>query len=500
MRCKTCDYSLWGITGRACPECGGAFQPSDFDLTPNAVRFLCPHCRQQYFGTGPMGHLDPIAFDCVSCGAPIHMDQMVLEPREGIADDRTRADRNPWLERPRIKMRSAYWRTVGKSIGSPMRLAWATPQESAASTALGFFTINLIWILALNALPMVVLFAIPIFLTGGGGGSTWQQVVLPLAMLIGVPTVGMFMVFFLWAIVTQGVLMLLARRREGVGTTVKAMAYASAPVLTMAIPCVGVYALPIGIIWWAIGGIAMLTAMHRIAWWRAAIAHTIGLIVAVGLPAGGAAFVIYGMVKNTQVAMAGAMSSIAAHTLYSDLQATPASTTGPAPIHLIDLMTAQSGLPFAADNLGEFRITPPEMLIDGKSLTDHLQLTQAELDARNADLRAAMLPSGIHRIGHLVLAYHGIDLGNPPAPNLWIAIVWPDPDSGAVFTRSRRAAVIDAQGTATDIDVNQFPVELSAQNAMRKSLSIPEIPDPATVHMWPPGSAYGPSPTAAPVP
>src|SRR5690606_29646476 len=119
----------------------------------------------------------------------------------------------------------------------------------------------------------------------------------------------------------------------------------SAPVLTMAIPCVGVYALPIGIIWWAIGGIAMLTAMHRIAWWRAAIAHTIGLIVAVGLPAGGAAFVIYGMVKNTQVAMAGAMSSIAAHTLYSDLQATPASTTGPAPIHLIDLMTAQSGLP-----------------------------------------------------------------------------------------------------------------------------------------------------------
>ena len=502
MRCKTCDYSLWGIAGRSCPECGAGFLPSGFDLVPNAVRFLCPHCRQQYFGTGPQGHLDPIEFDCVSCGAAIHMDQMVLEPREGIADDRTRADRNPWLERPRIKLRAAYWRTVGKSIGSPMRLARATPRESSASAAIGFFAINLIWVLALNALPLLAIMLLPsLFLGGGGGGgSTWFQVILPIAMLIGVPTVGMFLVFFLWALITQVVLSLIATRAWRMGDTIKAMAYSSAPVLLMAIPCVGVYALPIGMIWWAIGGIAMLTAIHRIAWWRAAIAHTIGMVIALGLPAGGAAYAIYGIVNNTQAAMAGAMSSIAAHNLYADLNATPGSTTGPAPIHLIDLITAQSGLPYSADNLGDFRITPPEMLIDGKSLMNHLRLPQAELDARNADLRAAMLPSGIHRIGHLVLTYHGIDLANPPTPDLWIAIVWPDPDSGAVFTRSQSAAVIDAYGSATDIDVNRFSVEIQIQNAMRKSLNIPEIPDPATVHMWPPGSAYGPSPAPAPAP
>ena len=68
MRCPTCDYSLWNLTAKACPECGGTFSTRDFEFVPNTVRFGCPHCNQSYYGTGPRGYLEPDVFDCVSCG------------------------------------------------------------------------------------------------------------------------------------------------------------------------------------------------------------------------------------------------------------------------------------------------------------------------------------------------------------------------------------------------------------------------------------------------
>ena len=87
MRCQTCDYSLWNLTRRDCPECGKAFVPSDFEFEPNAVQYCCPHCEQVYYGDGPGGHLRPIEFDCVQCGQHVHMDQMVLRPAGGFGDD-----------------------------------------------------------------------------------------------------------------------------------------------------------------------------------------------------------------------------------------------------------------------------------------------------------------------------------------------------------------------------------------------------------------------------
>ena len=97
MRCKTCDYPLWTLTSRMCPECGAAFLPSDFDFVPNSVRFCCPHCDQAYYGTTERGHLSPREFECVSCGAFIRMDEMVLRPAAGVAESQTRAATNPWL-------------------------------------------------------------------------------------------------------------------------------------------------------------------------------------------------------------------------------------------------------------------------------------------------------------------------------------------------------------------------------------------------------------------
>ena len=84
MRCQGCDYPLWNLTARQCPECGRPFRPSEFRFVANSVRFCCPHCGQDYYGTGPVGHLVPVEFDCVRCHRRVHMDQMVLLPTEGV--------------------------------------------------------------------------------------------------------------------------------------------------------------------------------------------------------------------------------------------------------------------------------------------------------------------------------------------------------------------------------------------------------------------------------
>ncbi len=84
MRCTSCDYALWNLKTRRCPECGRAFRPGDYEFVPNSVQFCCPHCNQAYYGTGPKGHLVPEEFDCVRCSRRIGMDEMALLPAEGV--------------------------------------------------------------------------------------------------------------------------------------------------------------------------------------------------------------------------------------------------------------------------------------------------------------------------------------------------------------------------------------------------------------------------------
>ncbi len=99
MRCKQCDYRLWNLRRRDCPECGSPFKPSDYEFVINSVRFCCPHCNQAYYGTGEFGHLVPIEFDCASCGTHIHMDETIVLPTENVREEQTQVDQNPWLDR-----------------------------------------------------------------------------------------------------------------------------------------------------------------------------------------------------------------------------------------------------------------------------------------------------------------------------------------------------------------------------------------------------------------
>src|SRR5262245_42651268 len=121
MRCKGCNYPLWNLPTRSCPECGRGFVPSEFEFAPDSVRFCCPHCMQEYYGTDANGHLVPRSFVCVKCAQPIDMDQMVLLPAAGTPEDLTRPDEIPWTVK-RTPWLRAFFGTLGLGMFQPARM------------------------------------------------------------------------------------------------------------------------------------------------------------------------------------------------------------------------------------------------------------------------------------------------------------------------------------------------------------------------------------------
>ena len=243
MRCKVCDYRLWNLRSRQCPECGTGFWPSEFEFSPNSVQFQCPHCGQSYYGTGAKGHLVPARFACVGCGNDVDMDEMVLGPTAGLEEEQTEVDRSPWLNRKRVGFFKGWVRTVGRSMVGQTRLMRATPVNSSAAEAWWF---GLLSQLIVSVSAMSLFLAIPLVMgisamfTGGGvlgggvGGMTAGFAIMTL-----VPIVGGVLGMSVWGLLVHGILRLSGQTRAGLGRTYQAMCYSSAAVAPAAVPCFG---------------------------------------------------------------------------------------------------------------------------------------------------------------------------------------------------------------------------------------------------------------------
>ncbi|MCA9299018.1 MAG: hypothetical protein KDA28_08125, partial [Phycisphaerales bacterium] len=96
MRCRTCQYELWNLAERTCPECGSPYLPSDYDFVPNTVEFLCPNCERAYYGLDERGHPPRGEVTC-ECGFEVDLDQMILRPRDGCRTADTMPQHHPWL-------------------------------------------------------------------------------------------------------------------------------------------------------------------------------------------------------------------------------------------------------------------------------------------------------------------------------------------------------------------------------------------------------------------
>ncbi|UCC32568.1 MAG: YIP1 family protein [Phycisphaerales bacterium] len=273
MRCRKCDYRLWNLPSRACPECGTPFLPSEYQFVVNSVQFCCPHCDEPYYGTGRKGHLVPMAFDCASCGQGIHMDEMVLLPTAGIEEERTQVDRVPWLDRKQRGFIAGWLSTVGMALVQPHRLMRAVPEAGSTGQAWGFAMLTNTLALVVSVSPFLVLPIAVAFVAGGRGGARPVATVAGSVMGIGfvlLVVAGLaFVSIAVWGAVTHGLLRATGETAGTMKRTYQAICYASGANIFTALPCVGIYC---GWIWWLISAVLMVKVGQQVQGWRAALA------------------------------------------------------------------------------------------------------------------------------------------------------------------------------------------------------------------------------------
>ncbi len=495
MRCTACQYPLWNIrppapganAARHCPECGAPFKPSDFEFVLNSVRFCCPHCNQEYYGTGDKGHLVPPEFDCVKCAKRISMDEMVLAPTEGVSEQQTQVELNPWLGRKRWRTSAAWFKTIWMSLFSPVRLARITPADSSIWQALWFgwrtnFLYSLLGFAPFMLLPLFGVFGASAVMPAPGGGPGAGAVASVIAGLAA-SLVGWAVIILLalgaWGLSAHAILRLTGQTRHPLGRTMQTLFYASGANIASGVPCIGTYAAPIGWGWSAVSGALMLRETQGVKGVRASFAAATGPAIAMIIIVGAVfAFVFGAMRMSTSVVRSMGPGALV------DARETYFTTNGRWPAHPVELLGMGAGGGVAGFNFTAMR---QGSVTDGSTLGaggHNLQFGFPTAGAaRTAAIAAAVaeIPTGAtaHRVGDIV--FLDVFSAGPPSGAVeprWMMIVHADPASNPP---PRTIEVFLSDGAALSLSAAEFPEALAAENAAREARGLVPVPDPATI-------------------
>lgn len=501
MRCKTCNYALWQIRGRTCPECGSAFKPSDFQFVINSVRFCCPHCAQEYYGTDANGHLVPKEFTCVRCQQPVSMDEMVLLPSEGVSEALTEGDRMPWLDdAERTGLFRRWMKTVWRALIMPNRLMAAMPEKSPAWSAARFAVLSQLAV-GIGSMGMCLVFLIPAAFgaaTGGGFGA-----VGPMAVMFGVgmgSVLGFALVLWLSMVLGgHAILRMTGPTERGLRGTYEAVCYSSGANVASALPCLGYY---VGWIWWVVSAAVMVSVRQKVSGLRAAAAMVGPPLAVIALIVGGYfAVVFWAMSSFGQSRFMSSSANSGTMMQVSSLGSVRSAllTKTPTPTHGAELIGAPGVQATEFIDWTDMRNGGPAARmraarVGALSLTDFASATSSE---QAQALGAAKLPANVvaHRLGDCVFVHHGIDLSrnnDPAAGKLWL-IVMCGQGSG-----TRQAVIVTLDGTSithasSGTAARTFlKKELAEQNVLRARWGLPPIPDPRMVTEASPGVAGSP--------
>ncbi len=283
MRCRVCDYALWNLHTRHCPECGESFHPSEYEFVPNAVQFRCPHCEQAYFGTDVKGHLSPRAFTCSGCQTNVSMDEMVLLPAAGVQEWETQIERLPWTESRGTGRFSAWFVTVWRALFTPHRVLKSRPPSNATSSAWSFAIVTSLMVTLAVALPYLFLVLVLAGVATGFGGGALQMRDIAIIVGVGLLVLGgvvvMTVIYIaLWGLFAHGVLKWTGPLEDTIGRTYQAICYSSGANVSTAVPCLGSY---FGWIWWTVSAVFMIKDAQRVSGARATAAAVIFPVLSV---------------------------------------------------------------------------------------------------------------------------------------------------------------------------------------------------------------------------
>jgi hypothetical protein len=486
MRCRVCDYRLWNLTARRCPECGTPFLPSQFDFVPNSVQFCCPHCGQAYYGTGARGHLVPAAFGCVKCGAAVQMDEMVLLPTAGVEEEQTKIYKHPWLERKQRGRVKAWFATVGMALVSPGKLMRALPIESPASTAWWFAVVTT---LLIGALPLLIIFG-AIVLTHGSSMYGAVREASKVGIAVGVVMGIMMALVVLWGLVAHGVLRLTGRTAGGIGRTYQALCYSTGANAVSAIPCLGWY---FGWIWWLISAVLMLKESQRVHGGRAALAGLLFPFLLLGGTVTGYVWMMVSVFSSVSATMAAttAQAGVAdTRTVLNAILAYGAQNANRGPAHAVLLVT--DGHLTGSDFIAAGSFTLESNAPVGNATLDQLGSMLPTQLRTTTQAAVAALPNGtvVHRLGDYLFTYHGIDL-SVAHPNLWLVIGWPQsypgpagqtpPYTASPLVMPPTFTIGRADGTVSEYPAALLPAKLAEQNRLRAQYGLAPLPMPQSM-------------------
>jgi hypothetical protein len=495
MRCPQCDHKLWDLPDRRCPRCGRAFKPSEFAFAHDAVAFCCPDCDQAYYGRGERGHLEPIEFDCVTCGRHVHMDEMVLRPAADVTEPQTQGETNPWIDckdRGRFK---GYLPTMLRGITRPGPLVAAVPAANSPLAGLGYLITTAVIVPLLNWVGLVLL-----VMSFGWRHDSSVTPLLTAGILLAGVVLSVFMTplillgTLVWAGLTHGLLKLLGcRPRTGFSRTLDSLCYTSGIHFVTIFPCLGFYLSFITVPMWIVTAVMAVRHVQRTPVVRTILAAS--ALPAILLFATACLFV--GAARMTADRDASVFWT---RDVVEAVLNHAADHDGQGPDHALRLVVDGRLDPFEFC-VPESRTMESTVPVGGVMLGDladmaDMDQTDADADVRRQAMQQAIadLPSDViaHRLGDFVLVHHGMRLDTAP-PEAWVVIMCPDPDHNP--RESPYLIVGRVDGSAKPIHQRQFGDALATQNQWRTSVGLAPLPMPRTVTHAAPAAGASPPPT-----
>lgn len=490
MRCRGCGYALWGIVARLCPECGQPFKVSERVFVPKMVVFSCPGCATRYVGTSEDGLPEPSAFACAGCSAALTVDDLVLRPADGVRG-RVEIDPTPWCERKRLGHWRAWFRTVLGVWARPGTAVLGTPRDGPMFEALWFgawtwVVASLVGIWGISALIIAGIFAGAV--AASAVGSDWGLILGIVTSIGGVLVMALpfWVVLFFAGCIAHGLLRVTGDTRHGLKGTMDATGYSSAIALLSAIPCLGIYFVPVAVVVQCVFGAIMLSSRQRVAWWRSSlavapvVALTMLIVMAPAMLAPFASRFAPRFVPN-MTAQTPALRLVGVSILWSELVRQRISG-GPEVAHGVELIGTG---PITAEMFVE-----EQLQHSGSGAGVLLPVIERELRTRWEAQRLAMPADVIaHRVGQYVFTHHGID-PNSTENDLWVVVSAPVPVSTDLLGGPNYAVpgVFDGSmiamtraGSPVFVDPTSAAAQLQFQNALRVKEGLPPLPDPFTI-------------------
>jgi len=491
MRCKNCDYPLWNIKVRTCPECGVEFLPTDYDFVPHSVAFHCPHCEQNYFGTDSRGHLVPLQFNCAKCQNLIHMNQMVVSPAEGVDEKEARSDHMPWLERREGRLIKSWFATIKWAMLEPHRLIRATPVDIPFGRAWIFALITTALFLSIGLyIPVLVFGAAVSFGPGQSGLSGMWFSIGGVSALIGViVAIGLYLL--VWAGVAHLFLKMTGKTAHTFRRTCHAIFYSSPAGVILLIPLCNML---FGLVWWIASAAIMIKESQKVHGARAAFAVFAWPFVSVYLIqviTGLQSLLFMSMLMS--FAMGGLGGGIGGPRFGGGMQVSPITSTvarsvlasansssGIGPTHALELTLSNNriittwGSKFCEPAT---QTTPADIPVGDGTLADFIS---SSLSSQLGSLKDVIdaLPSNVvaHRFGDYVFTYHGTAI-NTFDTQLWIVVMIPDPDANSPPNPSDPIYLATADYSVAQTTFGQLQAMIKIQNQHRATLGLPPLPD-----------------------